>query len=147
MKLVLLIDEVDELNDYDPRINQKLRSLFMKNFAENLVAVVSGVEIKKRWEREGSPWYNFFEEIEVKPFDPAEARELIERPVGGMFRLEKGVVDEIYALTAGRPYLIQKICISLISRLHEHRRRSISIDDVRAVANTGAAVGMERPTG
>jgi tetratricopeptide (TPR) repeat protein len=89
VKLVMLIDEVDELNDYDPRINQKLRSLFMKNFAENLVAVVSGVEIKKRWEREGSPWYNFFEEIEVRPFDPAEARELIERPVGGMFRLEK----------------------------------------------------------
>ncbi len=67
VKLVLLIDEVDELNDYDPRINQKLRSLFMKSFAENLVAVVSGVEIKKHWEREGSPWYNFFEEIEVRP--------------------------------------------------------------------------------
>jgi hypothetical protein len=52
-------------------------------------------------------------------------------------------------LTAGRPYLIQKICISLISRLHEQRRRSISIDDVRAVANMapGTAAGMERPAG
>lgn len=68
VKLVLLMDEVDELNDYDPRVNQKLRSLFMKSFAENLVSVVSGVEIKKHWEREGSPWYNFFEEIEIKPF-------------------------------------------------------------------------------
>jgi tetratricopeptide (TPR) repeat protein len=51
VRLVLLIDEVDELNDYDPRVNQKLRSLFMKNFAESLVAVVSGVGIKKQWER------------------------------------------------------------------------------------------------
>ena len=59
VKLVLLIDEVDELNDYDPRVNQRLRSLFMRAFAENLVAVVSGVSIKKQWEREGSPWYNF----------------------------------------------------------------------------------------
>ena len=25
--------------------------------------------IKKQWEREGSPWYNFFEEVEVKAFD------------------------------------------------------------------------------
>jgi tetratricopeptide (TPR) repeat protein len=55
IKLVLLIDEVDELNDYDPRVNQKLRSLFMKSFADSLVAVVSGVGIKKHWESEGSP--------------------------------------------------------------------------------------------
>ena len=55
VKLVLLIDEVDELNHYDPRVNQKLRSLFMKRFAENLVAVVAGVHIVKEWEREASP--------------------------------------------------------------------------------------------
>ena len=145
VKLVLLIDEVDELNDYDPRINQKLRSLFMKSFAENLVAVVSGVEIKKRWEREGSPWYNFFEEIEVRPFAPEEARELVERPIGNIFRLDKGVVDEIFTLTGGRPYQIQKLCIALVSRLHEQRRRSISVDDVLAVAAAGSSVAPTAP--
>jgi len=139
VKLVLLIDEVDELNDYDPRINQKLRSLFMKNFAENLVAVVSGVEIKKQWEREGSPWYNFFEEIEVKPFGPREARELIERPIGRIFKLDGGVVEKIILLTAGKPYLIQKICISLVTRLHEQHRRTITIADVEAVAQSNSA--------
>ena len=36
-----LIDEVDELNHYDPRINQGLRSLFMKRFAQSLAAVVA----------------------------------------------------------------------------------------------------------
>ena len=134
VKLVLLIDEVDELNAYDPRINQKLRSLFMKNFAENLVAVVSGVEIKKQWERQGSPWYNFFEEIEVKPFAPQEARDLIERPISQVFNLDDGVVDRIYSLTEGRPYLIQKLCIALITRLHEQQRRRISLTDVDAVS-------------
>jgi tetratricopeptide (TPR) repeat protein len=134
VKLVLLIDEVDELNDYDPKVNQKLRSLFMKNFAENLVAVVSGVEIKKQWEREGSPWYNFFEEVEVRPFDPRAARELIERPIGKIFKLDGGVVEKIISITAGKPYLIQKICISLVTRLHEQHRRKITIADVEAVA-------------
>ena len=133
VRLVLLIDEVDELNDYDPRINQKLRSLFMKNFAEDLVAVVSGVEIKKHWEREGSPWYNFFEEIEVKPLEPGDARELIERPIGGIFKLEGGVAERIISLTAGKPYLIQKMCIALVTRLHEQHRRKITIADVDAV--------------
>lgn len=134
VKLVLLIDEVDELNEYDPRINQKLRSLFMKNFAENMVAVVSGVEIKKQWEREGSPWYNFFEEIEVEPLAPQEARDLIERPIESIFRLEGGVVERIIALTAGKPYLIQKLCVSLVTRLYAQHRSRITVADVDEVA-------------
>jgi len=133
VKLVLLIDEVDELNDYDPRINQKLRSLFMKSLAENLAAVVSGVEIKKQWDREGSPWYNFFEEIQVEPLGPHEARELIERPIRGIFKLDSGTVERIISLTGGKPYLIQKFCVSLVTRLHDQRRRSITIEDVDAV--------------
>jgi tetratricopeptide (TPR) repeat protein len=136
VKMVLLIDEVDELNEYDPRINQKLRSLFMKSFAENLAAVVSGVEIKKRWEREGSPWYNFFEEIEVAPLTPHDARELIKRPMSGMFKLDPGTEEKIIEITGGKPYLIQKVCISLVTRLHEQRRRKITMADVEAVAQT-----------
>jgi tetratricopeptide (TPR) repeat protein len=133
VKLVLLIDEVDVLNDYDPRINQKLRSLFMKSEAENLAAVVSGVEIKKRWEREGSPWYNFFEEVEVAPLNSDDALELIQRPIRGIFKLDRGVAEEIIAITGGKPYLIQKVCISLVTRLYEQHRRKITLADIEAV--------------
>ena len=139
VKLVLLIDEVDELNDYDPRINQKLRSLFMKSFAENLVAVVSGVEIKKHWEREGSPWYNFFEEVEVQALGPQDARDLIERPIRKVFKLDRGVVEKIIEASAGKPYLIQKICISLVTRLHEQHRRKVTLTDVAAVCRSSQA--------
>jgi hypothetical protein len=130
VRLVLLMDEVDELNEYDPRINQRLRSLFMKSFAENLVTVVSGVEIKKHWEGEGSPWYNFFEEIEVKPLTRTDAAELIARPIRGIFKLETGAADRIIELTGGRPYLIQKLCVSLVTRMHEDDRRVITVADV-----------------
>jgi len=70
-RLVLLVDGIDELNNYDPRTTQRVRSLFMASLAENLVMVASAVEIDKHWEQEGSPWYNFFEEIEL----PAAPRE------------------------------------------------------------------------
>ena len=133
VKVVLLIDEVDVLNEYDPRINQQLRSLFMKSFAENLAAVVSGVEIKKRWEREGSPWYNFFEEIEVAPLEPQDALELIRNPIRGIFKLDRGAEEKIISMTGGKPYLIQKVCISLVTRLHEQNRRRITVADVDAV--------------
>ncbi|HKB08551.1 MAG TPA: tetratricopeptide repeat protein [Candidatus Polarisedimenticolia bacterium] len=139
VKLVLLIDEVDELNNYDPRVNQRLRSLFMKSFAEDLVAVVSGVGIKKQWASEGSPWYNFFEEIEVRPFTRRDAEELIEKPIQGIFRLERGAVDRIIENTGCKPYLIQKTCISLVNRMHDERRRRITIADVDAVGRMAEA--------
>ena len=70
-RLVLLVDGIDELNHFDPRTTQRVRSLFMASLAENLVMVASAVEIDKHWEQEGSPWYNFFEEIELLPADSA----------------------------------------------------------------------------
>jgi hypothetical protein len=66
-RLVLLVDGIDELNHFHPRTTQKVRSLFMASLAENLVMVASAIEIDKHWEQEGSPWYNFFEEIELLP--------------------------------------------------------------------------------
>jgi tetratricopeptide (TPR) repeat protein len=133
VKLVLQMDEVDQLNSYDPRINQRLRSLFMRNFSEKLAAVVSGVSIQKRWEGEGSPWYNFFEEIEVKPLRREDAAKLIERPIQGTFKLEKGVTDRIIEITDCKPYLIQKLCITLINRMHDEGRRTVTVADIDAV--------------
>jgi tetratricopeptide (TPR) repeat protein len=133
VKLVLLIDEVDELNDYDPRTSQKLRSLFMKSFADSLVAVVSGVEIRRQWEKEGSPWYNFFEEIEVTGISREAAGELVRRPIQGVFKLQTGVIDRILDLTDCKPYLIQRTCISLVSRLHDEGRRTITLADIDAI--------------
>jgi len=134
VKLVLLIDEVDELNAYDPRINQRLRSLFMKSFAENLVAVVSGVEIRKQWDKEGSPWYNFFEEIEVTPIGRDDAVELITRPMSGVFKIDRAVIDHIIDITERKPYHVQRLCVALVNRMHEQGRRVITTADVDAVA-------------
>ena len=138
VKLVLLIDEVDELNAYDPRVNQRLRSLFMKSFAENLVAVVSGVEIRKQWDKEGSPWYNFFEEIEVTPIGRDDVVQLITRPIGGVFKIDQAVVDRIIELTDRKPYHVQRLCIALVNRMYEQGKRQISIADVDAVAGNNA---------
>jgi hypothetical protein len=66
-RLVLLVDGIDVLNGYDPRTTQRVRSLFMASLSENLVMVGSAVAIDKSWDQEGSPWYNFFEEIELRP--------------------------------------------------------------------------------
>ena len=78
-RLVLLVDGIDELNHYDPRTRQRVRSLFMASLAKNLVMVASAVEIDKHWEKEGSPWYNFFEEIELPPVVNRDVRDRMPR--------------------------------------------------------------------
>lgn len=107
----------------------------MKSFAENLVAVVSGVAIKREWEREGSPWYNFFEEIDVGPIPKKEARELIEQPLRGVIKLEEEAVERILEVTGCRPYRIQKLCMNLVNRLYERGDRKISLADVDAIGS------------
>jgi len=133
LKLVLLLDEVDTLNSYSARMNQQLRSIFMKSFAENLVAVMSGSYIRKHWESEGSPWYNFFEEIEVPPLERAEALALIAEPVQGIFSYEKAALEKILTYSMCQPYRIQRLCVNVINRIIAMKRRRVTAEDVEAV--------------
>jgi hypothetical protein len=148
VKLALLIDEVDVLNDYSERINQRLRSIFMKTFSEHLVAIMSGVGIKRVWTSEGSPWYNFFDEIELTAFTREEAEALIKEPVEGVFRFEGEAVEAILAGSQLKPYVIQKFCIHAVNRMLEHGRTTVTPADVDAVRDTVQFEGRsaEEPT-
>ena len=159
VKLALLIDEVDALNEYSERINQRLRSIFMKTFSENLVAIMSGVGIKRTWNSEGSPWYNFFDEVELQAFSREEAEALVRTPVQGVFRFEGEAVERILELSRLRPYLIQKFCIHAVNRMLEQNRTRVRVSDVDSVrdavrleehepeAYVGAAAAGEGPAG
>ena len=133
VKLTLLIDEVDVLNEYSGRINQRLRAIFMKTFSEHLVAVMSGVGIKRVWTSEGSPWYNFFDEVELSAFTREEAEELIREPVEGVFRYQPEAVERILAMSQLKPYVIQKFCIHAVNRMLEEGRTLVRATDVEAV--------------
>ena len=132
-KLLLLLDEVDVLNTYSSRTNQRLRSLFMKTFGRHLGLVMAGVGIRKSWDSEGSPWYNFFEQIPVKPFSAKEARDLIRRPVEGVFNYSEDAVNAIVAACECKPYLIQRCCIACIHRVSAEGRFAIGVADVKAI--------------
>jgi len=143
VKLALLIDEVDVLNEYSESVNQRLRGIFMKSFSENLVAVMSGVGIRRRWKSEVSPWYNFFDEIELGGFSRDEAEALIREPVAGVFRWKADAVERILELSELRPYLIQKYCVHALNRMLEEGRGTVRLADVEA---TREAVEIEEVT-
>ena len=128
--VVLLMDEVDVLNEFGEKTNQKLRGIFMKDFAEHLSCVMAGIHLKKEWESAGSPWYNFFEEIPIHAFDEKAARKLVLNPVKGIFRYRGDAVDLIIKETGGHPYLIQKLCVSVIGEKLRSNRFTISRTDI-----------------
>jgi hypothetical protein len=140
VKLALLIDEVDVLNAYSESVNQRLRGIFMKSFSENLVAVMSGVGIRRRWKSEVSPWYNFFDEVELKAFTRDEAEALVREPVAGIFRWRNDAVDRVLELSQLRPYLVQKLCVHALNRMLEQGRSSVRLEDVDAAAEAALTV-------
>lgn len=132
-KLVLLLDEVDIMNGFTEHTNQQLRSVFMKGFARHLVAVMAGIHINKQWKSEGSPWYNFFEQIQLKPFSEEHATQLITEPVRGVYQYQPEAVKRIIDITGGKPYLIQKLCVNLVAHILKQNRRRITLKDVDSV--------------
>ncbi len=143
VKLALLIDEVDVLNEYSESVNQRLRGIFMKSFSENLVAVMSGVGIRRRWKSEASPWYNFFDEIELLPFSREEAEALVREPVAGVFRWRPEAVERVLELSHLRPYLVQKLCVHSVNHMLESGRSTIRPEDVDAART--AALSEDAP--
>ncbi|MCB1049625.1 MAG: AAA family ATPase [Acidobacteria bacterium] len=129
--VVLLMDEVDVINEFSEKTNQKLRSIFMKDFAEHLSCIMAGIHLKKEWESSGSPWYNFFEEIPMTQLESHSAIELVEKPIRGIFKIERSATQYILQSCGGHPYLIQKLMVSLIARMIQAHKFRIKVEDVK----------------
>lgn len=136
VKLILLVDEVDVLNQYSERTNQLLRSIFMKTFAEHLATVMCGVGLKRAWTSDGSPWYNFFELIQLTPFSREDAEALIRTPVAGIFRYDSQAVELILEYSEMKPYLVQKFCIQAVNRILDDNRKTVTALDIQAVKDS-----------
>ncbi len=128
-RLVLLLDEADILNAYHPLTQQQFRRILQDNFAGNVRAVVTGVNISKTWDRVESPWYNMFVESELKPFNRDEAERLMREPVDGFYTWDDNAVDFVWSVSLGRPHRIQQIALEAVNLMLNERRRRITKND------------------
>ncbi|MCH8295287.1 ATP-binding protein, partial [Candidatus Poribacteria bacterium] len=145
IKLVLLMDEIDTLNEYSLRTNLNLRGLFMGPLKENLVLVMSGFYLKMDWSDEGggSPPFNFLSrEIQIQPLEEADARTLITEPVKGFYTYEPKAIDHIIELSELRPFTIQGFCLRAVNRVLADGRTRITVDDIEAIKDSVLAEVM-----
>lgn len=63
---VLVVDHLDQADAWDALTRQRLRSLFMGGLGDRLVVAAAAADLDRTWSEAGSPWYNFFAEIELE---------------------------------------------------------------------------------
>lgn len=143
VRIILLIDEMDAIDGYERITQLQLRRIFMSPLAENLGAVVAGVQISKAWDRLESPWYNMFIEFPLEPFDEAQARQLLVEPVQGVYEWAPEALDFVVAHADGRPYRLQQYALEAVNQMLNEGRTRITLADVQAA--DAVVEGMRPP--
>jgi len=142
VRIILLIDEMDAIDGYSRLIQLQLRRIFMSPLAENLGAVVAGVQISKAWDRLESPWYNLFYEFPLEPFDETQARQLLTEPVRGIYEWAPEAIEFVVAHSDGRPYRLQQYALEAVNQMLSVGRTRITLADVQTA---DAIVAQMRP--
>lgn len=132
VRVVLILDEVDAMNTYQPVTQQQLRRIIMRTYTHSLGTVVAGVNISKSWDRVESPWYNLFNEVALGPVSDAAALELILEPVRGIYQFAPEAVTYITLHARGKPYLLQQHCMEAVNLMLADGRNQITLDDARS---------------
>ena len=130
-RLVFLLDEADIMNTYDTLTQQQLRRILQDAFAQNVGAVVAGVNISKAWDRVESPWYNMFVEMAMEPFNWADAERLMRDPVARFYDWDDDALHYVFAQSQGRPHRIQQICMEAVNTMLDEQRRRLTLQDVQ----------------
>lgn len=73
------------------------------------------------------------EQIELKPLSAKDAHELIEHPMRNFLDLSPEVVEQIYHLTGGGPFLIHAFCSKLMTHMSQRDSKQVTPGDVQHV--------------
>ena len=139
MRLVLLLDETDDLLDCDSTrdfaLIRRLRSL-MADTDRRFKTVFAGLQsVQRYYNWKNHPFAQLGEELVVNPLPPAAAQELIIRPLRALgFAFENTrLVLRILSQTNYHPGLIQIIGYRLLDNLFEKWQRQDTVGPIRPI--------------
>lgn len=139
IRLVLLIDEVDQFKVYDSKVLQKFRKLFQEE--HRLQAVMAGVNISEIFNTNTSPWHNQLIPVEIKELEDNYARSLIVGPIAGLYSYTSKAIEKILQASHKKPYHIQGICYHSVDEMfnrtnNDGKKGQILIQDVELAIKT-----------
>lgn len=137
--IVLLLDEIDTLEHYDPVVRQRFRA-FCQHAQEHLRVIVAGVHPPVAEPGDTSPWYNIFERVALGPLTEAEARQLIRDYNQNPYGYTADAEAIILRAAAHKPFDLQWLCSEAVRAMLADRRGVVRAADAeRAVSMVVAA--------
>ncbi len=139
---IILVDEADvfvEWSRNDRIMLDKLRSPAQRGHCRFIIA--GSRTLSQEINRNASPFYNFLQPLDLKPFDEAETRELLFAPLeklGIQFDRPDEILAEVFKHTNGHPHLIQCYCSQLVEHLEMNQRQLVELATVARLANGDA---------
>lgn len=129
IKIILLLDEGDTLNQYDLAMQGKIRTIISDNKALKMVWV--GTNITQAAKDLGSPWYNLQITYPLSPLPTEEARRLIIEPAKRLgYTYQAEATERILAYSNGQPYIIQYLCHRAVEAMLVDERAAIALAGV-----------------
>ena len=149
MRIVLLLDESDDLLDCDSgrdfALVRRLRGL-MAGTARRFKVVFAGLQSVQRYNNwKNHPFAQLGSEVVVNPLPPTAAQELTTRPLRALgFAFEDtNLILRILSQTNYHPGLIQIICYRLLENLYEKWQQQEHNGEIRRITSEDV-LGVER---
>ena len=114
-KVVLIMDEFQEIAEIDPGLTKLLRSVFQEQ--PEVAHIYLGSKrhlMEKIFNDANEPFWRSAKRVELGPIEPAEFRPFIQAGFRDNGRdVDDAVVDRVLAVTGGHPYATQELCYFL----------------------------------
>jgi len=119
IRIILLIDEMDQFFCYKRIIQEKFRRLLNTQLGQRIKVVMTGVSVEYN-QNITSPFFNVFQLQELMPLSESEAWELITIPVSGYYAYEPEAVNQLIEYANCKPldlqYLSYQSVIEMLDR-------------------------------
>jgi len=127
--LVLLLDEIDTLQRYEPIVRQRFRA-FCQHVQDAMQVVLVGVLPPRAEVSETSPWYNIFAPIALEPLDPDDGLYLIRSYNQNPYRYTPTAEQALLAAGDRKPFDTQWLCAESVKHMLAAGHTRVTIADV-----------------
>jgi streptogramin lyase len=131
LRIVLLLDEVDTLQRYDPAIRQRFRA-FCQHMQHSVRVVLAGVLPPHGDAEDTSPWYNIFEPVTLGPLAQNDILFLIRNYNHNPYSYTREAEQAILEAGDGKPFMTQWLCSEAVKAMLAARRSSVVLADAEA---------------
>ena len=84
---------------------------------------------------QSSPFFNVAVVGHVGPLEPAEAYDLVHRPLHGLLSYSVEAMHSLLELTGGYPFLIQQLCSAVLGSCRQKLQLTVDATDIDAAAD------------